>query len=315
VTILSMPDRRINLRFRPSDFEKVSADGFAPIADPETRKLFFKKMVESVEIEVHSYCNRTCPFCPNAFIDRRTKTDYLAPYLFTRILQDLKSIDYEQSISFSRYNEPFADPVFFDRLDEARNSLPKARLTANTNGDFLTPDTLEKAYSQGLRGLNIQLYPKTGTAFCLEKIEPLARGMMERASLSSLTLKLHFLDWIEYQGYYRELKIRMYARDFRKNGVNRGALHVTHSPGTRIRNHPCLEPFLHLYIDYNGNVMPCCNLRSDNPKEEGYSLGKLDAEPGRIFEIFSGEKAVLWRKDTILDQPQCHPCRTCHFRT
>ena len=37
-----------------------------------------------VEVEVHSYCNRVCWFCPNSFIDRKTKTYYLNENLYLK---------------------------------------------------------------------------------------------------------------------------------------------------------------------------------------------------------------------------------------
>src|SRR2546427_360669 len=43
---------------------------FHPALELAEVKELFSTFVRVVEIENHSYCNRTCAFCPNAFIDR-----------------------------------------------------------------------------------------------------------------------------------------------------------------------------------------------------------------------------------------------------
>ena len=54
---------------------------FSERTDLEEVKRLFSNHVRSVEIENHSFCNRTCWFCPNSFIDRRTENTLLKPYL------------------------------------------------------------------------------------------------------------------------------------------------------------------------------------------------------------------------------------------
>src|ERR1700758_4633894 len=93
----------------------------------EVKKLF-SAFVRVVEIENHSYCNRTCAFCPNSFIDRRSQNLLMEDSLFERILDDLASIGYKQSLIWSRYHEPMAHASIFERLGRARARLPEAYL-------------------------------------------------------------------------------------------------------------------------------------------------------------------------------------------
>jgi len=79
-----------------------------------------------VEIENHNYCNRTCWFCPNAQIDRRTDVTLMPDALFAKIIDDLASVDWHRKLSWSRYHEAFADDSIFDRLTTARAALPRA---------------------------------------------------------------------------------------------------------------------------------------------------------------------------------------------
>ena len=62
------------------------------------------KSVRLIVIEIHSYCNRTCWFCPNSFLDRKHKTK-MKEWVYLKILQELKDIEYDGVISFSTIDE------------------------------------------------------------------------------------------------------------------------------------------------------------------------------------------------------------------
>ena len=49
-----------------------------------------------IEIEVFSYCNRKCWFCPNSFIDRRTENLIMPEEKYLNILQQLKDMNFEK---------------------------------------------------------------------------------------------------------------------------------------------------------------------------------------------------------------------------
>ena len=61
-----------------------------------------------VEIEIFNYCNRTCEFCPNETIDRKSKVIELPEQCFLNTLQDLKDNNFSGYVTFSRYNEPLS---------------------------------------------------------------------------------------------------------------------------------------------------------------------------------------------------------------
>ena len=70
--------------------------------------------------------------------------------------------------------------------------------------------------------------------------------------------------WLEATTESAGIRIRIYARNFELNGCNRGdsvPIQIAHH-----RTSPCLSPFHHVYIDFNGKVMPVfIRLRSDVP--------------------------------------------------
>jgi hypothetical protein len=72
-------------------------------------------------------------------------------------------------------------------------------------------------------------------------------------------------------------------------------------------------PFRALYVDYNGSYVLCCNVRSDVPEHEGMILG--NAESDTVFDIFTGEKTVGYRRRLGLYGEKAYPCSVCGFMT
>jgi len=93
--------------------------------------------IRLIEIELHSYCNRKCSFCPNSYIDRKSFKTELNEDIFLNLLNELSEQGFKNYISFSRYNEPLSDrPLLEKRIKQIRNILPDTTLVMNTNGDY-----------------------------------------------------------------------------------------------------------------------------------------------------------------------------------
>src|SRR5271168_5224699 len=84
----------------------LPADVFDDGITIESAKFLFKKFVDLVELENHSYCNRTCWFCPNSFLDRRGPNLVMSDGLYSKVLDDLASIDYSGTLVWAGYHEP-----------------------------------------------------------------------------------------------------------------------------------------------------------------------------------------------------------------
>jgi len=119
-------------------------EAFDHEADMATSRELFRNYVRVVEIENHSYCNRTCWFCPNAQIDRHSENILMADAVYEKILSDLESIEYSQALIWSRYHEPLAHESIYDRIAQARKRLPSAYLVLVSNGDYLNHETLRR---------------------------------------------------------------------------------------------------------------------------------------------------------------------------
>ena len=96
-----------------------------------------------VEIELFSYCNRTCAFCTNSFIDRLSFNEVLDIQIFKKIIKELKLVDYSNYISFSRYNEPLSHRNILDeRIKYIRKELPNSKFSPTSIDVFAASTNL-----------------------------------------------------------------------------------------------------------------------------------------------------------------------------
>ncbi|WP_367183178.1 SPASM domain-containing protein [Cypionkella sp.] len=59
-------------------------------------------------------------------------------------------------------------------------------------------------------------------------------------------------------------------------------------------------------MGFNGNVVPCCHIRSDRPEHAKNVIGNL-GRSASIFDIFFSEKAAAWRRGLVHNGPNPAP--------
>ena len=293
-------------------FRTRSPQHFEGPLSPLQAQRLFSRSVSMVEIETSSYCNRTCWFCPNAIHDRRSQKHHMDTALYGRILADLARIGYRRKVSFSRYNEPLASRTILDRIGAARRDIPAALLHLNTNGDYLDRDYLDALYGAGLRSLNIQIYLGNDEQYDHSRVRAKLLAQVTKLRLQHQITMDRPGERIEAKLSYRDMALRTYGRNFATSGCNRGETVTLDESYTRTS--PCASPFYHAYIDYDGSMVPCCNVRSDIPEHADNTLGKLSATTS-IFDIYGSEAAARWRRALVGYQHKTGVCTTCSFVT
>jgi radical SAM protein with 4Fe4S-binding SPASM domain len=301
--------------YRFPELLNARRDHFREVSNLSISRSLFARAVRYIEVETHSYCNRTCWFCPNSYIDRRTQRRYLPESVFCQLLVDLKTVRYARKIGFSRYNEPLGDEVIYERLRQAHDALPRAQLQIYTNGDFLTPDNLDRLSKLGLKDLFIGAYLPDSQSWTSDAAEHLIKRIAKRVQISISNGRESPNTRVTYQARHRAIEISIFCPNYSREGVDRGGS-VTGVPiSTYVRTSPCLYPITNVYIDYNGSVMPCCHLRSDVPSHKGCALGRIDDSPGSIFSVWSSEIAARWRRMLTNFEPKSGPCQNCAAQT
>ena len=292
------------------NFDLLHPDQLRAVTEPAAQAAMFKRGVRMVEIEVFSYCNRKCWFCPNATIERTGDNVMMPTAMYSSIMDELAAIQYDGMISYSRYNEPLADESILDRIAEARHKLPAAQLHTNTNGDYLTLPYLERLHDAGLRSLNIQLYLGNNDLYDHNATKARAVQTLRRVPLPATLTRDDPGEWFEQKLEFRDMAIRMYGRNFSSNGTSRGD--QVEIKRAYVRTSPCLMPFWSIYVDYNGAVVPCCNFRSDVPAHAEYVLGDLNGGQ-TLFSIYASEFAARFRTSLLNEEVKGGLCRNCHF--
>src|SRR4051812_19388145 len=88
---------------------RMEGDHFREDLDPAGAAGLFRRHVELIELEPTSYCNRTCSFCPNSFLDRRSEKLLMPDRAWRAIVSGLEAVDYDRTIVWSRYSEPLSE--------------------------------------------------------------------------------------------------------------------------------------------------------------------------------------------------------------
>jgi hypothetical protein len=266
---------------------------------------WFKQQLRLIEIELFSYCNRRCWYCPNSYIDRISKNQYLPEALYLKVLDELAAIEYSQEITYSRYNEPLAfRDHFLQSVAQARQRLPHAKLRTNTNGDYLTPSYLVELQGVGLDELFIQQYLGNNDRYDHTAMEAAMNRTLSRLGVSASLITNEPDQRIEWKLDVPGLKVHLRARNFAIEGSARTP---EINDETYVRTQACGQPFHNMYIDYNGLVMVCCNTRSD-VSPTGVMGSIRDAA---LWGIFSGPAYTSWREHLGYDSPKSGICRSC----
>ena len=250
-----------------------------------------------VEIEIFNYCNRTCEFCPNVTIDRKSAVIELPESCFLNTLQELKDQDFDGCVTFSRYNEPLSqDELLKKRAKQVREYLPNVTLIFNTNGDFLTKKRLDRL---DVDEISVMDYDNKGIEKCKKRLE--------RVEVDITEIEYPFI-----KGIWGNTKFLYYV-DFVENHTlwnDRGGALEELSLKER-RTEPCLEPDRFIGVDYNGNIMPCCVTRSDIDSHQDFILGNIKEQS--VMDIFNSERAKTIREKAMKgdfddDMKPCHYC-------
>ena len=274
---------------------------------PGEQRDLFAQYVKSVDIEVFSFCNRRCWFCPNSSIDRHSQNIIMPDEMYGKILNELAEISYSGKIWFTRYNETFSDRIILDRIREARQKLPNATLHAYTNGDYITREYLDEIANAGLDDLHIMRYPQSKDVYDeQQQIDILI------AYAKKLDYPFKLQNDISAKVFHPSMAIEIVGMNMQVYVCNR-ADSVTVFTKPYRRTFPCHYPFTNMQIDHNGSVMPCCNTRSDAPQHAEMIMGNVAEKT--LFEIYSNFRYSLLRYQMREVGYKVYPCNACDAKT
>ena len=242
----------------------------------------FSHYVDQVEIENHNFCNRVCWFCPNSFIDRRSRLRLMSAPVFHRIIADLRAIDFDGALTWSRYHEAMADDSIFERVRLARAALPKATLVMVSNSDYLKRESLRELEHAGVDRLMLDCYLPDGKE---RDPDAVAAGLRKFRRRTGHELKANGPYNFRVLGLRMKttLEIPLYTKE---NISTRGGLLEVPKLASYRRRSVCLAPVRHMVIDYNGKGMLCCQTMSDAPAQRAAIIGDLSSPDYGLFHLY-----------------------------
>lgn len=191
----------------------------------ESKSFLFK----SVELETTSVCNRKCSYCPNSLITR--PSGYMEEKLFYKIIDELAVIGFSGRFSPHFYGEPLLDKRVVDFITYTKKKLPNVFIKLFTNGDLLSYELFIKLLDAGVDIFRISQH-----------------GTKPSKVLSECIKKVGDKMWSERVEYLRYVDTDTVLL------MNRGGIINTN----RRNSMKSCEQVSDLIIDYEGNVLLCC---------------------------------------------------------
>ena len=114
---------------------------------------------------------------------------------------------------------------------------------------------------------------------------------------------------------YNGMEIVVFSHNFDEVGYDRGQLVKGLVDQAYVRQSPCFLVFSNFTVDFNGKVMPCCNLRSDHEEHRPFVLGDLSDRRTTIFDVYANRISTEWRQGLAGVGEKQAPCNTCKQKT
>ncbi|MFH1358682.1 MAG: radical SAM/SPASM domain-containing protein [archaeon] len=208
---------------------------------------------DTICIETTTHCNLRCDFCPNKIYERGTLKNkkLMDEELFKKIINQLAEVKFKGTIMPHFYGEPLTDERLTDWVSYIKEKLPKSRIEINSNGILLTPEIYKQLINAGADSFTISQYTPEMTEGMKQVFEYLKKRPKENK--------------INYRVFKEDTAI-----------CNRGGEIEVKKPWEKPL---CTYPINFINIDYNGNMVICCNDYHSSIK-----LGNLNQE--RLIDIW-----------------------------
>jgi len=269
--------------------------------------LLFSKYVEVVNIETSTFCNRRCEYCPLSNNDRGSAKKFMDKEIFLKILQELKSIDYNQSISLNLYNEPLASDNIYERISQVREYLPHAYIIFNSNGDYVNKEVLQRLSDCGLNALSISLHAN-------KEYRDKDRQKAIFRFFTKIQLDYEVTNFAENKNItvikkiHDSFELKVMTNNWSEYGNDRAGSAIVNFKSNRI--HPCMKPIREFTISCDGVVVPCCNFFPDSQIARKYNVGNIVDRT--LFQLYNSEIMIFFRRGLFSFSDKFEPCNHCN---
>ena len=243
--------------------------------------------LRSISINPTEMCNRKCHFCPRTDPKiYRNQRVHISKETIQALSKELQNINYTGRVLWSGFGEPMMNPELLNLVRLLKNENPKVFQEINTNGDYLKGDKkeIDKLYDAGMDYIIISLYDGP------EQLEQYKK-LFETYDKSKYALRVSYYEISDFENF-----------------TNRaGAVKINNENIPKYRNNKCFIPFYKLQIDWNGDILVCC--------EDWFRLSKklntLNIKTHTLKEIWESDFLNNYRKKLSKgdrSNPVCNKC-------
>ncbi len=234
-----------------------------------------------VELNFNELCNRKCVFCPRSE-SYPNKNVHMEIELAELIANQLKALGFNGTVNISGTGEALLTKNLVELVKKFGDRDILTEIV--TNGDKLKPRLVKDLYAAGLTQLVVSMYD----------------GPEQQK---------YFLDLFNKSGISKDLftlRDRWYdeEEDYGLIYTNRaGSLGKTlPSP----ENRACYYPHYALYIDWNGDILLCCQDMYNRTE----IFGNVKERP--LFDIWKDQRLIEFRKKLKVGDRSESPCNNCN---
>jgi len=236
-----------------------------------------------IELNINELCNRTCEFCPRH--DPKVYPNqnlHMSLELAENIAKQLEDINYTGMINISGTGEPLLTKYISDivRVFGDRN----IHIEIVTNGDKLKPKLIKDLYQAGLSQLVVSMYDGP------EQIEYF-NSLFEECGIEKHLYSLR-------DRWYEE------EEDYGLLYTNRAG--TMGKKLTQIEKRACFYTHYSVYLDWNGDMLLCCQ----DMYNRTIKFGNVSEK--KLVDMWKDSKLMKFRKKLKNGNRSLSPCNNCN---
>lgn len=262
-------------------------------------------------LEGHTYCNRKCDFCIVPYIqgNNYNNVKFMSEEILSKTLEEIyNNIHlFKQPLNFSlfRYNEPLVNVEYLEKHSRMiKNKFPNSNIYIHTNGDLL----IKNGYSEYKKALSnidevfINDYDNNGFDSILEDILtafPFGKMQFDNSINGNRNIIRVDNDGKKFNFYINSSDhINLTTRgSFLNNFQNMDDGRWLNNG--KIRDYKCNIKGKMFVVEYNGDIMGCCEVSNRVKKHSELIIGN----------IIDG---IDIEKYNLIDEFKMEACRNCH---
>lgn len=276
---------------------------------------------KQIIVDIHSYCNARCKFCPYHFVKSKIPMGVMDEKLFIKIINEFSQLskinNFKGHVLFCNMGELFIYPkIAIDRMEYVIHS--GLDFNIQTNAALLSPEVLNQLKDSGFNGsilisfhgISPNVYKDTtgmDISKTLKNIDYLSQNYpREKIRIQSIPYNWPLGEARRIRAYFRrkEIKVRMPLPNNRAGLLPEIAEHKKTTLVGCAGNRPLGE----MVICFNGDVVLCCQ---DMGQQE--IVGNL--AQNTIEEVWNGETMLNKIRQIYCGDPSPENflCKNCRF--